>query len=177
MRVLRIRMLTLVAVIGLAACATQAPTQEFGKEDVAQIRQLVTDFTAAYNAKDLAKVGTQFSANSAVMPPNRSTLRGIDPVKGFFESRWKDDGATNLVIEVQTVEGHGPMGFVAGAFSLELKGPDGTATGRDRGKVLWIVHKYAGQWKFDWQIMSSDLPPAVPAAASDAKPGATPAKK
>jgi ketosteroid isomerase-like protein len=169
MRLPIIRTLPIVIAVGLAACASQAPTEQFGKEDVTQIRQLVTDFAVAYNAKDLAKVATLFSANSAVMPPNRSTLRGIDPVKGFFEGRWRDDGATNLAVEVQTVEGHGPMGFVAGAFSLDLKGPDGTGTGRDRGKVLWIVRKYAGQWKFEWQIMSSDLPPAAPPAPADAK--------
>jgi ketosteroid isomerase-like protein len=170
MRLPIIRMLALVAAVGLTGCATQAPPVEFGKEDGTQIRQLVTDFVAAYNAKDLAKVEKMFSANSAVMPPNRSTLRGIDPVKGFFEGRWKEDGATNLAVEVQTVDGHGPLGFVAGAFSLDLKGPDGTGTGRDRGKVLWIVHKYQGQWKFEWQIMSSDLPPMVPPA--ETKPAA-----
>jgi ketosteroid isomerase-like protein len=68
------------------------------------------------------------------------------------------------------VEGHGPVGFVGGTFSLDLKGPDGSGTGHDRGKVVWVVHKYAGQWKFEWQIMSSDLPPA--AAAPEAKPTA-----
>jgi len=177
MRVFTVRMLTLVAVVGLTACATQAPTQEFGKEDVAQIRQLLGEFVAGYNARDVAKMGTLFSANCALMPPNRSTLRGVDVVKGYFEGRWKDDGATNLAVEPLTIEGHGPLGFVTGTFSLELKGPDGTGTGRDRGKVMWIVHKYSEQWKFEWQMMSSDLPPTVPAAPPDAKSGAAPAKK
>lgn len=167
-----IRMLALVAAVGLTACASQAPTDVFGKEDVAQIRQLVNEFVAAYNARDVAKMGNLFSSNSAIMPPNRSTLRGVDLVKGYFEGRWKDDGATNVAVEAQTVEGHGPMAFVAGAFSVDLKGADGTGTGHDRGKVLWIVHKYAGQWKFEWQIFSSDMPPAAPAAPADAKAAA-----
>ena len=164
MRLSIVRVLPLVAALSLAGCGTQAPTNEFGKEDVTQIRQLVTDLVAAYNAKDVAKIEKLFSANSAVMPPNRSTLRGIEPVKGYFEGRWKDEGATNLSVEPETIDGHGPMAFVAGAFSLELKGPDGAGTGRARGKVLWVVRKYAGQWKFEWQIMSSDLPPVVPEA-------------
>ncbi len=142
-----------------------------------QIRKLLADFVTAYNAKDVAKMGTLFSANSAVMPPNRSTLRGVGMVQGYFDGRWKDDGATNLTVEQLTIEGHGPLGFVAGTFSLELKGPDGSGTGRDRGKVVWIVHKYSDQWKFDWQIMSSDLPPALPEAAPDAKTGKAPAGK
>jgi hypothetical protein len=43
-----------------------------------------------------------------------------------------------------------------------VRPPDGTPQRHDRGKVLWIVRKLGGQWKFEYQIMSSDLPP-VPA--------------
>lgn len=164
------RVLVLAAAISLAACATQTPSQEFVKQDVDQIKQMIQEFVAAYNAKDAAKIGTFFSANAALMPPNRSTLRGLDSVKSFYEGRWKDDGATDLAIETMAIDGHGPIGFVAGTFSLNLKGLDGTGTGHDRGKVVWIVHKYGGGWKFEWQIMSSDLPPATPAAAPPAKP-------
>ncbi len=152
--------LLVVAAVGLCGCASQAPSQDFGKQDVEQVRQMIQAFVAAYNAKDLEKVGTFFSGNAALMPPNRSTLRGVDSVKGYYEGRWKDEGATDLEIDPQTIDGHGPFGFVAGTFSLTLKGADGTKNQHDRGKVVWIVHKYAGQWKFEWQIMSSDLPPA-----------------
>lgn len=177
MRQFTLGILVLATIVSLAACAAPAPTQEFGKEDVTQLRQLLADFVAAYNAKDVEKMGSLFSANCALMPPNRSTLRGVDVVKGYFEGRWKDDGGTNLAVEPMTIDGHGPLGFVTGTFSLELKGPDGTGTGRDRGKVMWVVHKYSEQWKFEWQMMSSDLPPPVPAPAPDAKSGAAPAKK
>jgi ketosteroid isomerase-like protein len=170
MRSFTVRSITLAAVVALTACSGQTPTQEFGKEDVAQIKQVVTEFVAAYNAKDAGKMGALFSANGVIMPPNRSTLRGVESIQGYFEGRWKDDGATNLAVETLAVEGHGPVGFVGGTFSLDLKGPDGSGTGHDRGKVVWVVHKYAGQWKFEWQIMSSDLPPA--AAAPEAKPTA-----
>jgi ketosteroid isomerase-like protein len=146
--------------IYLAACAGPAP-QEFGKADVGQIKAMIQDFVAAYNAKDVAKIGTFFSANAALMPANRSTLRGVEAVKGYYEGRVKDEGATDLAIDPMAVEGHGPLGFVAGTFSLTLKGPDGKER-HDRGKVLWIVHKYGTQWRFEWQIMSSDLPPVLP---------------
>jgi hypothetical protein len=46
--------------------------------------------------------------------------------------------------------------------------PGGGVPSRDRGKVLWIVHDYNGQWKFEYQIMSSDLPPQVPTPAVEA---------
>jgi ketosteroid isomerase-like protein len=163
MRSLLTRFLALAVTVGLAACAGSAPAQEFGKSDVEQIKQMVQSFAAAYNAKDVAKIATFFSANAAVMPANQSTLRGIDAVKGFYELRLKDEGAKDLAIQPLAVEGHGPMGYFAGTFSLNLE-PAGGAARHDRGKVIWIVHKYAGEWKFDVQMMSSDLPPVVPPA-------------
>jgi ketosteroid isomerase-like protein len=154
----------LVAVaLAIGGCAGQAPSQEFGKQDVDQVRQMIQGFVAAYNAKDVEKIGSYFSANAALMPPNGSTLRGVDMVKGYYEGRVKDQGATDLQIEPMSIDGHGPVGFVAGTFSLNLKGADGSKNQHDRGKVLWIIRKYAGQWKFEWQIMSSDLPPVLPA--------------
>ena len=165
---LSFRLLALVVTVSLAACAGSAPSQEFGKADADQIRQMIQNFVAAYNAQDVAKVGTFFSANAALMPANQSTLRGIDSVKGFFELRFKDDGARDLTVEPIAVEGHGALGFVAGTFTLNLQPPNGPAR-HDRGKVIWIVHRYSGQWKFEWQIMSSDLPPVIPPAAPPAK--------
>jgi hypothetical protein len=93
MRSFTVRSITLAAVVALTACSGQTPTQEFGKEDVAQIKQVVTEFVAAYNAKDAGKMGALFSANGVIMPPNRSTLRGVESIQGYYEARptspWK----------------------------------------------------------------------------------------
>ena len=172
MRLRSARVLIIVAAAALAACSTPQTSQEFGKPDVDQIKAMIQEFVAAYNAKDIVKVGTHFSANAALMAANRSTLRGVELVMGYYEGRWKDDGATDLAVEPMTIDGHGALAFVAGTFSLNLKSPDGAVTRHDRGKVIWIVRKYAGQWKFEWQIMSSDLPAPVPMAAPAAKPSA-----
>ena len=148
-------------VVLMAACS--GPTvKEFGKTDQEAIRKLVQDFVAAYNAKDLQKVGTYFTANAVLMPANRSTLRGIDLVKTYYDERFKA-GATNLQVDPQDLSGNGPLGYVTATFSLEVVPPAGGQAVRDRGKVLWIVHEYNGEWKFEYQIMSSDLPPVVPA--------------
>jgi ketosteroid isomerase-like protein len=131
---------------------------------VDQIKQLVQSFVTAYNAKNVEKIGTFFSANAALMPANQNTLRGAESIKSWFDFRVKDQGARDLAVEPLSIEGHGPLGYIAGTFSLNLQPSDGSPARHDRGKVLWIVHKYGGQWKFDCQIMSSDLPPVVPPA-------------
>jgi len=165
---MRATILSAIAVavaISMAACSAQ-PVSEFGKPDQDAIRKLIQDFVAAYNAKDLEKVGSFFSGNATIMPANRSTLRGVDLVKTYYDERFKM-GASNLAIEPQDLSGHGPLGYVTGTFSLDINPPGGGVATRDRGKVLWILHEYNGQWKFEVQIMSSDLPSAIAAPAVD----------
>lgn len=154
--------------LGLMACGGSAPTETFGRADAEQISKMVKEFTAAYNAKDVEKIGTYFSGNASLMPANRSTLSGLEAVKGFFKERVTTEGATDLAIEMQSVQGHGPLAYFAGTFSLNLK-PEGVPERHDRGKVIWILRKLGGQWKFEYQMMSSDLPPAPPAPEPEKK--------
>lgn len=151
-----------VMAAGVVSCGGGAPTQEFGKQDGDQIRQMIQDFVAAYNAKDIEKVAGHFSPNASLMPPNRSTLRGVDSIKGYFQIRVTDEGGTNLAIEPAVIEGHGTLAYCVGTYSMTLQPADGTTPRSDRGRVVWIARKIGGQWRFEWQIMSSDLPPVVP---------------
>ena len=155
------------AALGLMACGGSAPTEEFGRADAEQISKMVKDFTAAYNAKDVDKIGAYFTGNASLMPANRSTLNGVEAIKGFYKERVTTEGATDLAIVMLSVQGHGPLAYFAGTFTLNLKPADGTER-HDRGKVIWILRKLGGQWKFEYQIMSSDLPPVVPVEAAPA---------
>jgi uncharacterized protein (TIGR02246 family) len=154
--------------VAVGACGGPQ-VKEFGKQDQEAIRALVQDFAAAYNAKDVEKLVTHFSGGAVLMPANRSTLRGVELVKTYYQERF-EAGAGELVLEPQDVSGHGPLGYVTAYFTLRITPPDGGEPRSDRGKVLWIVRNLGGNWKFEYQIMSSDLPPVVPA------PAAAPAK-
>jgi len=164
--------LMVCAVLGMAlsliGCGGSAPKDEFGRADAEQISKMVQEFAAAYNAKDVEKIGTYFAGNASLMPANRSTLTGVDAIKGFYQERVGIEGATNLAIQMLSVQGQGTLAYFAGTFSLDLK-PEGGPERHDRGKVIWILRKLGGQWRFEYQIMSSDLPPAVPPAPEPAK--------
>ena len=151
----------LMTVSSLAACGGSAPTDQFGRADAEQISKMVQEFAAAYNAKDVEKIGTYFTGTASLMPANRSTLNGLESVKGFYKERVTTDGATDLSIQMLSVQGHGPLAYFAGTFSLNLKPAEGPER-HDRGKVIWILRKLGGNWRFEYQIMSSDLPPVVP---------------
>ena len=164
--------LMVCAVLGMAlsliGCGGSAPKDEFGRADAEQISKMVQEFAAAYNAKDVEKIGSYFAGNASLMPANRSTLNGVEAVKGFYKERVGIEGATNLAIEMLSVQGQGTLAYYAGTFSLDLR-PEGGPERRDRGKVIWILRKLGGQWRFEYQIMSSDLPPAVPPAPEPEK--------
>jgi ketosteroid isomerase-like protein len=167
MRLVLCRLLVLALVTGAAACGGHSSSQEFGKEDGAQIRQLMSDFVAAYNAKDVEKIGSLFSGNGIIMPPNRSTLRGVEMVKTYFEGRLNEEGATDLAFdEPLTIDGHGPLAYATNTYQLVLK-PEGGTGERYRGKAITILRKLANQWRVDVMMMSSDLPPAAPPAAPE----------
>ena len=147
--------------LSLIGCGGSAPKDEFGRADAEQISKMVQEFAAAYNAKDVEKIGTYFAGNASLMPANRSTLNGVEAVTGFYKERVGLEGATNLAIQMLSVQGQGTLAYFAGTFSLDLK-PEGGPERHDRGKVIWILRKLGGQWRFEYQIMSSDLPPVVP---------------
>jgi ketosteroid isomerase-like protein len=109
----------LAAALIVVACGGSAPKDEFGRADAEQISKMVQEFAGAYNAKDVEKIATYFSGNASLMPANRSTLNGVEAIKGFYKERVTTEGATDLAIEMQSVQGHGPLAYFAGTFSLK----------------------------------------------------------
>ncbi len=167
--------MVIVLALGVASCSGPQ-VKEFGREDAAQIRQVVQDFVAAYNAKDAAKLATFYSGSAILEPANSSTVRGPESVVGYYERRFSIDGATNLQIEPREVAGQGTLAYMNGTFSLNLR-PEGKPEGHDRGKILFILQNLAKAWKIEISIWNSDLPPAVPAEKPAETPAKAPAKK
>ena len=153
------QLIAIVIVLGLVACSSNQP-RPFGKVETDSINQLIGDFTAAYNAKDAAKVSSLFTDVGAVMPPNASTRRGTDSVRLYYVERFKQ-GASDLVLEPQTIAGSGPLAFASGDYRLNMAPPDGAAR-RDRGKFIFIFRNQNRRWLFDQLMFSSDFGPDGP---------------
>jgi uncharacterized protein (TIGR02246 family) len=161
--------LVIVAAAGVAACSGPQPP-EFGKNDVNAITKLAQDFTAAYNAKDADKTASVFSGDATLMPPNRSTLHGIEPIKEYYRSRF-EEGATDLEIKPLAINGVGTLAYMAAAFSYKDR-PEGGPESHNRGKFLWVLRNLGGgQWRCEYHVWNSDLPPPEPAPAEpESKP-------
>lgn len=156
-RVLPGRSLLALAVI-VGACSG-SPTQEFGRTDQDRIREMSRQLAAAFNAKDVARLLGFYSITAAVMPPNSATVRGQEPIKSFIEALLAD-GVTDLQVEAKEISGHGALAYESGTYSLRRRPPGGGAEVRDRGKYISVLREFAGQWRYEYMIWNSDLPPA-----------------
>ena len=146
----------LALTICVSACATGAREQQFTMADQEAIRKSSSEFAAAFNAKDIDKVLGYYADNSVFMPPNAPVLRGREPLREFYQDLI---GRTaNLKLETEDVNGHGPLAYETGFYSLVYQ--DGAV--RDRGKYVFIWRKANDIWRTEKTIWSSDLPPVPP---------------
>lgn len=147
----------LVLTLGVGACAGPKQ-QEFTLADAEAIKKSTTDFTAAFNNKEVDKVVDFYVDNSVLMPPNKPLLRGRDALKSYYGAEVARGG--QLTMDAQEVEGHGPLAYVSGTYSVSYS--DGA---RDRGKYLRVLRLMNGTWRLEKTIWSSDLP--VQSASAD----------
>jgi ketosteroid isomerase-like protein len=170
--------LVIVAAAGMALGACSGPqTPEFGKPEVGAITKLVQDFQASYNAKDVDKTASVFSGSATLMPPNRSTLHGIEAIKEYYRNRFAE-GATDLSVDIKEINGVGTLAYMTATFSYKDR-PENGPESRNRGKFVWIVRNMGGgQWRCEYHIWNSDLPLPAPAPVEpESKPAGKNKKK
>lgn len=147
----------LALTLGVSACAGKTE-QEFSRADAEAIRKSTADLVAAFNNKEVDKVIEFYGENSELMPPNKPLLRGRDILKSYYGG---EVARGALAMEVVEVQGHGPLAYESGTYSMTFL--DGH---RDRGKYLRVLRLMNGAWQTEKTIWSSDLP-TQPQASAD----------
>jgi ketosteroid isomerase-like protein len=158
------RVLTFVtaSALALSLTACKAPSEaEFDKSDMDALTTNLQEFVTTYNAKDAAGVARFFTGTAVVMPPNASSVRGVDPIEQYYVARF-NEGASNLSLEPRDMSGSGTVAYVSGDYRLTMAPPDGPER-RDRGKFLFVFRDLRGRWLLEYLMFSSDFPPVVPA--------------
>lgn len=162
---MRVMPFVAASVLALSLTACSASTErEFNEEDTANLKTLLQDFVVAYNAKDPAKVATFFTGTAVVMPPNASSVRGVDPIEQYYVARFAE-GASDLTLEPRDLSGSGTIAYVSGDYRLNMAPPGGTER-RDRGKFLFVFRDLRGNWKLEYLMFSSDFPVTAPPATA-----------
>ena len=142
----------LALTVAVSACATGANQQEFTRAEAEAVRQTAADLSAAFNAGQVDKIISLYADNSVFMPPNAPLIRGREPLQSFYAGMI-ERGASQLELTSEEVNGHGPLAFESGTYSVNY--PKG---GRDRGKYVRILRNTAGRWRTEKTIWSSDFP-------------------
>jgi uncharacterized protein (TIGR02246 family) len=148
-----------VAALGLmlVACGgTQSRT--FSKADSDSIKQRTQELVAALNAKNASKAAEFYAATATFMPPNEATMHGRDSVQLYYQTL-VEAGMADVTMEPRDVGGEGPVAYADGTYSMTLKGNNGGQR-RDRGKYLFVLRNTGGQWRCEYSMWNSDLPPA-----------------
>lgn len=144
-----------VLAVGTAACSGSGG-QEFTAKDQASIRSKNDALVHAINAKDVGKIVDLYAENSTFMPPNRPIIRGKDPLKTYYQDLVK--GTDGLHLTVDEVSGSGPLAYQTGTYELDAKDAKGQPE-HDRGKYLFILRSMGGNWRYEFSMWNSDLPP------------------
>jgi ketosteroid isomerase-like protein len=111
--------------------------------------KLATEFAAAYNAHDAARVASFYADDAVLMIPNEPMTKG----RTNIETHYKEDfarGAVRLRIRPFESVVAGDRAFEAGTATATL----GPLT--DDGKYIVIYKRVGREWKIAYDIFNSD---------------------
>src|SRR5215469_5303774 len=120
--------------------------------DDASLQQIAAQLTAAFNAKDAAKLGSLYTQTATLMPPNEAMVKGRHAIQAWFEPKLQR--IRRIQIFPMRSGALGEEGFQVGTFF---------ATAEDdpspRGYKYAVILKRVGErWLIDCDIWNSDQP-------------------
>lgn len=138
------------------ACQPAAPAPVgLSDEDRAAIASVSERFVAAVNAADWATLGSLYTADASVLPPNGPAIQGREAIQAFFGGFPPMSGFELASVEV---DGAGDVAYVRGTYRLTMTMPD-TSQITDTGKFIEIRKRGAdNSWLLYLDIYNSDVP-------------------
>lgn len=154
--------LLLVSMIACAPAAEQpeaVPGDVASTEaDVAAIETLRADFVAAYNAEDVEKLVSLFTADAIRMPPDVPALSGSEELQGDFSRQFE---MADFEVSIATDETGiaGDWAFARGTYGVKITSAEGGDPVEYTGKWINVMQRQAdGSWKISHNIFNSDVP-------------------
>jgi ketosteroid isomerase-like protein len=135
------------AVIPVFALGAQTPTQQ-SKSDGgaanarAQIESVNKRFTEAFNKGDVDGFVKVYAPDALILPPNSEPIRSATGIAEFWRNGWKA-GLRNVVLTTTELSVHGNTAYEVGTAQLEIRKPDGSLAGKDKGKYIVIWNRTA----------------------------------
>ncbi len=119
--------------------------------------EIAPQLTAAFNAKDAAKLASLYTESATVMPPGDKTVKGRSAIEAWFRPAM--ERVSDLQIVPMQTASLGENGFQVGTFSTRAPGG---SSGRLSFKYMLILKRVGSRWLIDCDIWNGDQPPTVP---------------
>jgi len=138
-----------------SACATPIDSSA----DEAALREMVTAWDVAYNARDAEALVEYYAEDAVRMNANQPALMGIDAIKTSFVEEWEQSDWQGKDV-VAAIHVTGDLATMRGTWSGTLRPSEGGEPIEDRGHWVASYRRQAdGSWKAIWDIWTSELPP------------------
>lgn len=141
-------MRTVARIVGVVLVAVPCSIHAQAKTDPV-LDKLATEFAAAYNAHDPAKVAAFYAEDAVLMPANVPLIRGRSSIETYYEEQFAR-GAVRLRLSPLESRVTGDRAFEVGAAVATL-GPYS-----DNGKYIVIYRRVGRDWKIAFDIFNSD---------------------
>ena len=121
------------------------------------LEEIASQLTAAFNAKDAAKLASLYTESATVMPPGDKMVKGRSAIEAWFRPAM--ERVSDLQIVPMQTASLGENGFQVGTFSA--RAPGDSSGGRLSYKYMLIFKRVGSRWQIDCDIWNGDQPSAV----------------
>jgi uncharacterized protein (TIGR02246 family) len=157
------RTLTLLAFVTgtAAACSPQAPAPADSAADLAAISQVRTDYAAAFNAGDMAKLGTLHTEDAIEYPANQPTRQGRAAIVAAAEAMAKE-GKHEISITATETLVSGDQAVDIGTFRTTMTPAAGGEPMTMDGRYIVLLRREADGWKLARLLANTAAPMMMP---------------
>lgn len=150
--------LTMGALLGLAACATAPPAADASAVRSAIERQNALWASALEQGNAADVVDRIYTPDAIVMPPGGELERGTAAIRENVRGVRFDE----LDLRTEEVEVHGDVAIERGTWVLAFRPPGAPGPVTERGKYLVVWRRQEdGAWKIYRDIWNSDTAPPM----------------
>jgi len=141
--------------IGLVALLAVAPASA-QRDDRDVLAGILSDFAAAFNAKDAAALSALYADDAVLMAPGALPLRGRSAIDGALAAMVSRGGALRFDPPFET-EVVGDRAFVAGTYTLTVSGANSPAQ-VFAAKYLTVFRRVGNGWKVAYDMQNASAP-------------------
>jgi uncharacterized protein (TIGR02246 family) len=133
----------------LCGCASTSPmvSKTRAPEDLAAIRKLYADNTAALNAEDISALARFYEEGAIQLPPDSPALAGWEAIRSSLQNEFKGV-KLDAALDVVEAASAGSWAFARGTYRIVMVPQEGGRRTEATGNWLDILRRQSdGSWK------------------------------